>query len=469
MLDRHNLLACASLPDRCAGASWWPPTPAPPGRPPTGCARPCSTRSTSLDAIVDARVADLFAGSGALGIEALSRGAAHCTFVERDRDALSAIHANIGALGLAGVARVVGGRRRRVRRRAIEADIAFVDPPYDFDALGRPAGDDRRAVRGRRVGREVRGAGGMGADRRQALWPDLGDVPRTATELTRPERHGRAPMGEQLVPRTGVLFRPLHDDGAVPRKLRPDPPRPPRRHRAVGRAVHLPRRRGVVVVAVMHNHDKPGGMFTVDERVRLIARAWPSRPRRPGPGRRPTAASPSTPPATAGARFIVQGLRNAGDFEIEQQMALTNYSVTGIRTVYLPCGTDRGFISSRFVREIALYGGAIDHLVPGPVAAALSARFPRRTRPPQAATDERRRPAVLRRLRRHRRRVPRPRRRGRTSATPRRCCVARSTSSPRRPRCRCRRRRASTATRSSSCSRRRCRACPTSCARRAGC
>ena len=81
----------------------------------------------------------------------------------------------------------------------------------------------------------------------------------------------------------------------------------------------------------------------------------------------------------AGARFIVRGLRNAGDFEIEQQMALTNYSVTGIRTVYLPCGTDRGFISSRFVREIALYGGAIDHLVPGPVAAALSARFSRRT------------------------------------------------------------------------------------------
>ncbi len=62
-------------------------------------------------------------------------------------------------------------------------------------------------------------------------------------------------------------------------------------------------------------------------------------------------------------------------------MAHTNYSVTGIRTVYLPCGTDRGFISSRFVREIAQYGGAIDHLVPGPVAAALSARLPQRVDP----------------------------------------------------------------------------------------
>jgi 16S rRNA (guanine966-N2)-methyltransferase len=53
---------------------------------------------SSLDAIVDARVADLYAGSGALGIEALSRGAAHCTFVERGRAALSAVEANITAL-----------------------------------------------------------------------------------------------------------------------------------------------------------------------------------------------------------------------------------------------------------------------------------------------------------------------------------------------------------------------------------
>ena len=57
------------------------------------------------------------------------------------------------------------------------------------------------------------------------------------------------------------------------------------------------------------------------------------------------------------ASFIVKGLRTAADFEIEQQMALTNQSVTGVRTVYLPCRADRGYISSRFVREIARYGG----------------------------------------------------------------------------------------------------------------
>ena len=78
----------------------------------------------------------------------------------------------------------------------------------------------------------------------------------------------------------------------------------------------------------------------------------------------------------AGVDFIVKGLRNAGDFEIEQQMALTNHFVSGVRTVYLPCRMDRGFISSRFVREIARYGGAVQHLVPRPVAVALTTKFP---------------------------------------------------------------------------------------------
>jgi len=109
--------------------------------PDAGATRPTTDRVreavfnalTSLDTIIDARVVDLYAGSGAMGIEALSRGATHCTFVERDRGALSAIHANIAALGLAGVTRVVSGDAAVYAAR-VDADIAFVDPPYDFDA-----------------------------------------------------------------------------------------------------------------------------------------------------------------------------------------------------------------------------------------------------------------------------------------------------------------------------------------------
>lgn len=87
----------------------------------------------SLDVVVDATVADLYAGSGALGIEALSRGAAHCTFIEKDRAALSAIHANIAALGVSGRTRVVSGDAL-VMARGLNVDVAFADPPYGFDA-----------------------------------------------------------------------------------------------------------------------------------------------------------------------------------------------------------------------------------------------------------------------------------------------------------------------------------------------
>ena len=106
-------------------------------RPPRRVTRPTTDKVreavfnalASLDAVVDAGVADLYAGSGALGIEALSRGAAHCTFVERDRGAVGAIDENIAALGLRERSRVVVGdgiasapqlrRRPRVRRPAV--------------------------------------------------------------------------------------------------------------------------------------------------------------------------------------------------------------------------------------------------------------------------------------------------------------------------------------------------------------
>jgi 16S rRNA (guanine966-N2)-methyltransferase len=85
----------------------------------------------SLGAVEDATVLDGFAGSGALGIEALSRGAAHCLFVERDRAALDALRANLEALGLgADRATVVPGDLTTVTGRW---DLALLDPPYGYD------------------------------------------------------------------------------------------------------------------------------------------------------------------------------------------------------------------------------------------------------------------------------------------------------------------------------------------------
>ncbi len=92
----------------------------------------------SLDVVVNARVLDLYAGSGALGIEALSRGAANCTFVERDRDAVRAIRENLTALGLGDRSRVVVADAITVAS-GIDADLAFADPPYGFDEWPRLA------------------------------------------------------------------------------------------------------------------------------------------------------------------------------------------------------------------------------------------------------------------------------------------------------------------------------------------
>jgi len=132
---------------------------------------------------------------------------------------------------------------------------------------------------------------------------------------------------------------------------------------------------GRVVVTVMHNHEKTGGLFTVDERLALIEASLAEAGLAGKVDVTAHTGLAIQAAATVGADFIVKGLRTAADFEIEQQMALTNHASSGMRTVYLPCRADRGYISSRFVREIARYGGAVAHMVPGPVDEALTRKF----------------------------------------------------------------------------------------------
>ncbi|MER6578862.1 16S rRNA (guanine(966)-N(2))-methyltransferase RsmD [Nonomuraea sp. NPDC001023] len=110
----------------------------PPGR----GTRPTSDRARegifltldSLYGLREARVLDLYAGSGAVGLESLSRGAAHALLVESDAKAIRTIRANIQSLGLEG-AELVADKVERVLARPPEEpyDIVFADPPY---ALG---------------------------------------------------------------------------------------------------------------------------------------------------------------------------------------------------------------------------------------------------------------------------------------------------------------------------------------------
>ena len=92
-----------------------------------------SMLTSRLGNFEDLRVLDLFAGSGALGLEALSRGAAHCTFVEQDSAALDCLRGNIAKLGVQGT---------DIRAQSVMAlgvapspyDLVLLDPPYESGA-----------------------------------------------------------------------------------------------------------------------------------------------------------------------------------------------------------------------------------------------------------------------------------------------------------------------------------------------
>ena len=84
-----------------------------------------------------ARVLDLYAGAGALGLEAISRGASHATFVERGRSAADAIANNLDRLGIAGQAEIlqfeVGPAIHQLAQRGEQFHIILLDPPYRSD------------------------------------------------------------------------------------------------------------------------------------------------------------------------------------------------------------------------------------------------------------------------------------------------------------------------------------------------
>ena len=118
-----------------AGAWRGRPIEAPPGR----STRPTSDRAreglfsmlaSRIGSFEDLRVADLFAGTGALGLEALSRGAASCLFVEHDRLALDALRRNLDRLAAAERAEVRAVSVEHVAPPPRPFDLVLIDPPY---------------------------------------------------------------------------------------------------------------------------------------------------------------------------------------------------------------------------------------------------------------------------------------------------------------------------------------------------
>lgn len=87
--------------------------------------------------VVDARCLDAFAGSGALGVEASSRGAAIVDFVECDPVAFDVLNANIDTLGLDGASVFRKTAEAFMAATSSSYDLIFLDPPYESDLLGR--------------------------------------------------------------------------------------------------------------------------------------------------------------------------------------------------------------------------------------------------------------------------------------------------------------------------------------------
>ncbi len=86
-----------------------------------------------LGGVEDAVVFDLFAGSGSFGLESLSRGAKHATFVESDRNALKTLEANIKSLGFGDRTTILSVPVERAIHTIGHGDVAFCDPPYRLD------------------------------------------------------------------------------------------------------------------------------------------------------------------------------------------------------------------------------------------------------------------------------------------------------------------------------------------------
>jgi 16S rRNA (guanine(966)-N(2))-methyltransferase RsmD len=87
------------------------------------------------DAVLGARVADVFAGTGAVGIEAISRGAVHVTFVELDRRVRKGLERNVASVGLGDACKIVAEDFDRVAGGLGSFEIVFLDPPYDVPDL----------------------------------------------------------------------------------------------------------------------------------------------------------------------------------------------------------------------------------------------------------------------------------------------------------------------------------------------
>jgi pantetheine-phosphate adenylyltransferase len=317
--------------------------------------------------IANARVLDLFAGTGALGMEALSRGARHVTFVESDRGLCETIQTNLENFEVSQEYFTLLKRdvRRSVKHVTGPFDLVFIDPPYghllEREALASLCESGllspKAVVVVEHASREVVTLPATV----MAIFeePDTrhyGDTSVTLFTVRASEEnhsvHETTPSQGRLAVYAGSFDPPTQGHLDIIRRT----------------ATLFDR----TLVAVAHNQKKQT-LFTVEERVALL--------------REVTQGIPGVEIDVAegllveyahrrGAIALIRGLRATADFDFEFQMSCMNHHlVPGVETVFLMTAPENQFVSSSLVKEVAALGGDVTRFVPPTVLPQLLARL----------------------------------------------------------------------------------------------
>ncbi len=336
------------------------------------------------------RALDLFAGSGALGIEAISRGAESVVLVERSAAAVAVIRANVSSLGVDDAARIVRGDAaavlRRLGRSGERFDLVFVDPPWD--KLEEP---DRTL-------RALAASGVLAPGALLVVETGRGRAPEEIPGLVKLDerRYGDTVIHRLTTADGRASDGPIGDavsEDAVGQERRPgavkgdsgDTAAPHRIGRALFAASFDPLTNGhldlihrtqatfpELVVAVARNVAKQG-TFSVDERLEILHTVLDAEP-----GIRITAFDGLLVDYARriGARVLVRGLRAVSDFEYEFEMALMNKRMyPEIETVFMMTSQQFFYVSSSRLKELVRFGANVGDFVPPIVARKLAEKL----------------------------------------------------------------------------------------------
>ncbi len=288
---------------------------------------------------IEGGVLDLFAGTGQLGIEALSRGARSAVFVDESRAAVQLVRANLALCRLQGD--VVQGESLGYLRTCGKFDLIFLDPPYDTGLLDKALENV--------VQFDILAEGGIIVceSRREKVLPQL----RAPYHLFTERNYGKIKLTllRKGNPRMKTAIYPGSFDPIT-----------------LGHLNIIRRASGIfdrVVVCIMPNAGKLHAMFTREERVALARRVvsrFPNVEVDTFDGL--LAEYAKTFPEGA---VIVKGLRANTDFENEFQMALINKKINPeLDTMFLTASQKYTFLSSSVVKELAGYGADLTPFVP---------------------------------------------------------------------------------------------------------